>query len=246
MANFQQHKRDGDVWYSPPVYTHHQGYKICLEVHGNGYGDGKGTHVSVYIALMKGEFDDCLKWPFRGVIAFRLLDQVTGEDHRAYEVTYDDSKQDKYCNRVISGERTGGWGKARFIAHSELESKYIQKDTLFFSNSRSRAVHTIKLLCTNCYFYLAYGLTLQRLTRCFRGFLSGAATIAWGLKVHTLPLTDTRTSPEGNTLVTRPAWPSDWGCSCVCVCVHCFFLVEPRLSTFPWAFNLSIRTLALA
>ena len=132
MANFQQHKRDGDVWYSPPVYTHHQGYKICLEVHGNGYGDGKGTHVSVYIALMKGEFDDCLKWPFRGVIAFQLLDQVTGEDHRAYEVIYDDSKQDKYCNRVTSGERSGGWGKARFIAHSELEPKYIQKDTLFF------------------------------------------------------------------------------------------------------------------
>ncbi len=36
MTNFQQHKRDDDIWYSPPVYTHHQGYKICLSVDANG------------------------------------------------------------------------------------------------------------------------------------------------------------------------------------------------------------------
>ena len=53
MTDFQQHKRDDDHWYSPPVYTHHQGYKICLCVYANGYGTGKGTHVSVYVCFMR-------------------------------------------------------------------------------------------------------------------------------------------------------------------------------------------------
>ncbi len=60
MDNFEQHKRDDDSWFSPPVYTHPQGYKICLRVDANG----SGTHVSVGVHFMRGEFDDSLKWPF--------------------------------------------------------------------------------------------------------------------------------------------------------------------------------------
>ena len=132
MTNFQQHKSNGDVWYFPPVYTDHQGYKICLRVDANGYGSCKGTHVSVYICLMRGEFDDHLKWPFRCVITSRLLDQIKGEDHVTKEVTFNDSTPDMHCNRVTSGERTLGWGYLKFIAHSELEPKFLQKDTLLF------------------------------------------------------------------------------------------------------------------
>ena len=52
MTNFEQHKIDSDQWYSPPFYTHPQGYKMCLKVYANGSGKGKGTHVSVYGYLM--------------------------------------------------------------------------------------------------------------------------------------------------------------------------------------------------
>ena len=132
MTNFQQHKSDGDEWYSPPVYTGHQGYKISLYVYANGCGSGKGTHISVYTCLMKGEFDESLKWPFRGVIAIQLLDQVTGVNHVTREVTYRDSTPDGYCIRVTSREWSDGWGYPRFIAHSELKPKYLQIDTLPF------------------------------------------------------------------------------------------------------------------
>jgi len=57
---------ESDNWYSPPFYTHPQGYKMCLSVVANGSGDGKGTHVSVFAYLMRGDFDDHLKWPFQG------------------------------------------------------------------------------------------------------------------------------------------------------------------------------------
>ena len=127
MNNFQQHKQDSGQWYSPPVYTHHQGYRVDA----NGHGTGRGTHVSVYLYFMKGEFDDSLKWPFRGVIVFRVLDQVKGEDHETYPISYNDEMENKYCRRVSYGERaTDGWGNPEFIVFSRLSPKYVRNDTL--------------------------------------------------------------------------------------------------------------------
>ena len=139
MTNFQQHNRDKDQWYSPPVYTHHQGYKICLSVNANGWVTGK-EHVSVFVHFMRGEFDNSLKWPFRGVISCQLLDQVDGKDHKTDTNTYDDKTPNKCCTRVTEGERLhSGWRFPKFIAHSELEPKYLRNDTLLFQ------IHKVEL-----------------------------------------------------------------------------------------------------
>ena len=139
MTSFQQHKRDGDTWYPPPVYTHHQGYKIGLRVDANGCGPGKETHVSVFVFFVRGEFDDSLKWPFRGVISYQLLDQVDGKDHKTYTNTYDDKTPKECCTRVTKGERGVGWGQQEIIAHTELEPKYLRNDTLLFQ------IHKVEL-----------------------------------------------------------------------------------------------------
>ena len=131
MTNFQQHKRDDSCWFSPPVYTHHQGYKICLKVNANVCGTDKGIHVSVYVCLMRGEFEDSLKWPFCGVISYQLLDQANG-DHKTDTNTYDDKAPNVSCARVTKGERGVGRGNSQFIAHTELEPKYLQNNTLLF------------------------------------------------------------------------------------------------------------------
>jgi len=52
MTNFAEIKRSDGEWYSPPFYTHPQGYKMCLKVNANGRGGGEGTHVSVYAYLI--------------------------------------------------------------------------------------------------------------------------------------------------------------------------------------------------
>ena len=58
MDDFEKHKKSNDEWYSPPFYTHLGGYRICLRVHANGVGTAKGTRVSVFVYLMRGEYDD--------------------------------------------------------------------------------------------------------------------------------------------------------------------------------------------
>ena len=130
MTNFQQHKRDGDKWWSPPVYTHHQGYKICLGVSANGHEIKK--YVSVFVYFLRGEFDDFLPWPFRGVISFRLLSQVKDKEHKAHSFVYDDKIEDKTCCRVTDEDKGAGRGLAKFIAHTDLDPDFLQNDTLQF------------------------------------------------------------------------------------------------------------------
>ena len=61
--------------YSAPFYTSRHGYKLCLRLYMDGDGDGKGTHLSFFLTIMKGEFDALLQWPFKQTVTLTLLDQ---------------------------------------------------------------------------------------------------------------------------------------------------------------------------
>ena len=64
------------------MFLHHpNGYKMCLSVNANGEGSGRGTHLTVFVCLMPGEFDNQLKWPFRGKITVKLVNQEEDKDH---------------------------------------------------------------------------------------------------------------------------------------------------------------------
>ena len=134
MPNFSQHKHNSDQWHSQPFYTHPQGYKMHLRVDPNGSNDGNGTHVSVFLYLMRGEFDDRLKWPFRGNIIIKLHDQERQELHTKI-ISYT-SASDICAGRVI-GRESSGWGFTKFIKHTELVHKYVNNDCLCFRVSYS-------------------------------------------------------------------------------------------------------------
>ncbi len=140
MTNYKEYKEANKKWYSPPVYTHHEGYKICLAVHAKGH-NGPYPHITVCVRFMKGEFDDYLKWPFDGIIYFRLLDQQNQTDHRSQIVIYDYRVGEcRRCRVTGTADRADkddraeeGWGgQLDFIAHSDLEPKYLKNDTLLF------------------------------------------------------------------------------------------------------------------
>ena len=130
MTNFDEYKRDGDRWYSPHFYTHPNGYKMCLVVCANGTGSGRGTHLSVFVSLMQGEFDDQLKWPFQGSISVKLMNQREDRDHVI--LTFPSRKTlIKRCERVMTKERVeNGWGIHKFLPHPELKPKYLNNNCI--------------------------------------------------------------------------------------------------------------------
>ena len=140
MSQFNKFKVDNGSWCSPGFYTHPHGYRVCLQVNANGYDDGEGTHVSVYLRLMKGENDDALTWPMKYTCTITLLNQLKDENH--YTGTYDSPKDKNNIacvSRVLSGMKHDiGWGLAQFIAHTELDlqeeeqCQYLKDDSLYF------------------------------------------------------------------------------------------------------------------
>ena len=127
-------------WFSDPVYSHFGGYKMCLRVDANGHNDGKGTHASVYVYLMRGDNDDNLKWPFKGTIKVSLLNQLEDGQHYTKQVWSPGSYiPESYNKRVTKGDRAdNGWGLHQFISYSDLgyrdekNCQYLKDNTFFF------------------------------------------------------------------------------------------------------------------
>lgn len=61
---------------SPAFFSSSTGYKFCMRLYPNGDDNAQGTHISLYIILMHGEYDAVLKFPFDHKIIFGLIDQT--------------------------------------------------------------------------------------------------------------------------------------------------------------------------
>ncbi|NXN57564.1 TRAF2 factor, partial [Rynchops niger] len=116
--------------YSPAFYTAKYGYKVCLRVYLNGDGTGKGTHVSLFFVVMKGDYDALLPWPFRHKVTFMLLDQNNRE--HIIDAFRPDLTSASFQRPV--NEMNVASGCPMFLPLSKLQSPkyaYVKEDTLF-------------------------------------------------------------------------------------------------------------------
>ncbi|ELV12939.1 TNF receptor-associated factor 5 [Tupaia chinensis] len=107
------------------------GYRLCARAYLNGDGSGKGTHLSLYFVVMRGEFDSLLQWPFRQRVTLMLLDQ-SGKRNHIVETFRADPNSSSF--KRPDGEMNIASGCPRFVAHSTLENAkntFIKDDTLF-------------------------------------------------------------------------------------------------------------------
>ncbi len=154
MPSFKEKQTNNNEFYSDPFYTHPRGYKVVINIDANGYNEHKGTHVSVWVYLMRGEYDDQLEFPFKGTIKFELLNQLEDKNHHCESYTHDGTLD---CSkRVIDGERSNGaQGVQDFISHKDLghnttkNCQYLQDDCLVFRISVDVPSYKPWLLCTN-------------------------------------------------------------------------------------------------
>ena len=134
---FSKHERNKDQWYSPGFYTAAGGYKLRICLDANGAHDGEGTHVSSFVNLMPGEYDDILEWPFQGEVTVELLNQLEDRNHHKHVTPFNNKTPDKHSNRKKKVD-TNGWGLPQFIPHTDLglnsstNTQYLMNDTLYF------------------------------------------------------------------------------------------------------------------
>ena len=130
--DYEKGKNDEKLFFSQPFYTSSDGYRMQVEIYPNGYDDGKGTHVSVYVNILKGDNDAVLNWPFVGKVTFKLLNQLADENHYFKIISFD-------RDHDIRVEY--GLGDNQFIHHLQLpydplnKTEYLKDDSLYFKVS---------------------------------------------------------------------------------------------------------------
>ena len=117
---------------SEPFYTSPHMYKLKMRLYPNGEVTEKKPHLSVYVIIMKGEYDAILPWPFLPQITFTLIDQQ--EDTSKRENFFLSLKADPTMKNFARpvGDQNVEKACGMFVSHGQLQSRrYIVDNTIF-------------------------------------------------------------------------------------------------------------------
>ena len=143
VSEVEDKKIHSRKWHSDPFYTYEKGYRMSVRVLVNGTDKVKGTHMSVYLYLMKGQYDGNLQWPLRGAFQIALLNQKMDGGHYINDyntVKFIDKTPAAITNRVIGKQSDEmaheGLGRNEFIKHEDLKKEtdtcqYLKDDCIF-------------------------------------------------------------------------------------------------------------------
>ena len=115
-------------FYSPHFYTSRHGYEMGARIYLNGDGMRRGTHISVFFVVMRGQYDALLRWPFRQKVTIMLLDQDNVEHviDAFRPDPHSASFQRPRCEMNIAS------GCPRFCSMAELNRHaYVRDDVMF-------------------------------------------------------------------------------------------------------------------
>ena len=100
-----------------------------LDLHGNG--NARGTHMSLFFVLMRGDYDPILKFPFRYQVSFCLYDQTPAQQH-----IIDSFRPDVRSNsfQLPRTEMNLASGILKFFPLAMIKQEgnpYVRNDTMF-------------------------------------------------------------------------------------------------------------------
>ena len=137
IKNYSKMRRDaerGDMTaiHSGSFYSSFYGYKLCIRVNLNGVDSAKGTHLSLFIHFMQGEYDDMLDWPFSGKIILTVMDQNPICEMRSHISETLMSKPNLAAfQRPTSNRNHKGFGYMEFLPLNIIDnSTYVRNDCL--------------------------------------------------------------------------------------------------------------------
>ena len=122
---------------STPFHTSKLGYKVRINLCPNGYGEGKNTHLSIFIFIMKGDYDCILQWPFSKQVTFTLIHpKENPEDRDNISSTLKNEGKCDWNSRPTKNKNSVGTGFHKFVSHDKLMGGgYILDGTIFIEAS---------------------------------------------------------------------------------------------------------------
>uniref|UniRef100_A0A452F6J2 TNF receptor associated factor 4 n=1 Tax=Capra hircus TaxID=9925 RepID=A0A452F6J2_CAPHI len=121
----------------------HRFCDTCLQEFLRCGPGGEGTHLSLYIRVLPGAFDNLLEWPFARRVTFSLLDQSDPGLAKPQHVTETFHPDPNWKNFQKPGTWRGsldesalGFGYPKFISHQDIRKRnYVRDDAVFIRAS---------------------------------------------------------------------------------------------------------------
>ena len=137
LFNVDHYQSNDLIYCSEPFYSHPGGYKMMITVCPNGFGDTKHMYMGVYANILRGEFDDQLRWPFDGSVTVQAYNRTTEQWSNKHIIVMNKAECGlKYVSRCMDLLRHGSWGFANFLHLSNL-------------NDFVKAVNTVRFRVTD-------------------------------------------------------------------------------------------------
>ena len=117
-------------------YTRSTGYKMCLDIYPNGRYEVENFRVEAH--LMKGDHDDHLNWPVKGILKVQLLNQLSDSGHtivKKFDFFGTDNKSARVTKGTISDYYL--WHDNFFpldelYGNASSQCQYLKDDCVFF------------------------------------------------------------------------------------------------------------------
>lgn len=123
------------VLHSLPFYTARHQYKMILTLFPDGDGKALGTGVSMFVKIMKGDYDALLIWPFPLTLDLSLVDQspnpLASIDH-VYKLKPNLCKENRQFLKRPTTAANPSFGVMNFFSHDLLDERnFVKDDTIF-------------------------------------------------------------------------------------------------------------------
>ncbi len=125
LYNFNYHKAANLVIFSPPFYSHPGGYKLRLQLYPNGTKHAKNKSVSLFAAIMLGEYDSDLSWPFNGRVSVEIFNITHDVWDKKTDFNLGLTASPRCVIRPIDCVANDGTGTITWISHDDIRNHYM-------------------------------------------------------------------------------------------------------------------------
>jgi TNF receptor-associated factor 4 len=132
LCNFHHYQQSDFHWECDPFYSFSKGYKFYISIHPYGTRKCRGTHLSIYACLLRGEYDDQLEWPFQGAVFVELYNHATRAWDSKPEVEFEPTDDVKFTGRPSDARSNPGLGYPNWVPLGEVNMNYCHNDMVRF------------------------------------------------------------------------------------------------------------------
>lgn len=136
LRNFHHYQKMDYHWESEPFYSYPKGFKFSVTVYPSGTSRCRGSHLSIYVSLLRGEYDDELNWPFQGAVYVELYNNTTKFWDRKPPIEFEESDDVKFTGRPENARSNPGLGFPNWVSLDDVDNLYCHNSTVCFRVSK--------------------------------------------------------------------------------------------------------------